>query len=266
MPGFYTHARFGAQVLKELNPEIKEKMKDYLDLFYIGLQGPDILFYHKAYKSNRISSLGYAQHGKPGKNFFEPARAVIRKCDNADAAFSYIAGFICHFTLDSQCHPYIATVEEKMKLSHAEIETEEDRYLMELDGKDSLRHLAVNEVVISNLNTAVISWFFEGVEQEDVKRALRDMKFFSRMFCVPNKAKRHMVNFVLKLAGRYESMSGMMVNYEENPECYVSNRKIADLTQEVVGLASELIEEYHRAVVDCEVQLHPRYQHTFGEE
>ncbi len=266
MPGFYTHARFGEEVFKVLNTEVKDRIKGYEELFYIGLQGPDILFYYKAYKSNAISRKGYAQHGLPGKAFFQPAREKIAACENADAAFSYIAGFICHFTLDSQCHPYIATVEEKTKLSHAEIETEVERYLMELDGRDSLRYLAVNDVVISDLNAEVISWFFEDVKREDVQAALRHMKFFSRMFCAPSKGKRFLVNTALKLAGKYDSMTGMIVNYEENKACYESTRKIAALSEEVVELASQLITEYSFAIEDKEMPLHTRYDKTFGEE
>ncbi len=266
MPGFYTHARFGKKVFETLNMELKQKISEYEDLFYIGLQGPDILFYHKAYIGNEISKKGFAQHGQPGKVFFEPAREIIRNCENTDAAFSYLAGFVCHFTLDSQCHPYIATVEEDTKLSHAEIETEVERYLMELDGRDSLRHLEVNNVVISDFNTEVISLFFGGVESHDVRRALRDMKFFSGMFCAPGKIKRNMVNLALKVAGQYDSMAGMIVNYEENPACYESTRKIAQLSQEAVELACQLIEQYEVAIEKCEMPLHARYEKTFGVE
>lgn len=264
MPGFYTHARFGEKVFETLPQDVRNRIHPYLDLFYIGLQGPDILFYYKAYKGNAISKKGYAQHDKKGYEFFQPAREIITKSDNADAAFSYIAGFICHFTLDSQCHPYIANVEEETKLSHAEIETEEDRYLLELDGKDSLRHLAVNEVVISDLNTEVISGFFEGVQPEDIRRALRDMKFFSRMFCAPGKSKRSLVKLALKLAGKEESMTGMIVNYEENPVCHESTVRIAKLSEEAIPLAGQLIEEYQNALEEKEIELHSRYQKTFG--
>ncbi len=266
MPGFYTHARFGKQVMEALSPELRKLIEEYQDLFFIGLQGPDILFYHKAYKSNDISRIGYAQHGKRGKEFFQPARDIVKDAPNQEAAFCYIAGFICHFTLDSQCHPYIGTVEEETGLSHAEIETEVERYLMELDGRDSLRYLAVNDVVISERNAEVISWFFQGVEKEDVQRALRHMKFFSRMFCAPSQGKRSLVNLGLKIAGKYDSMTGMIVNYEENPRCYESTRQIAQLSQEAIALAVQLITEYKEAIQEEALSLHPRYEHTFGEE
>lgn len=266
MPGFYTHARFGGQVMEALSPELRKLIEEYQDLFFIGLQGPDILFYHKAYMRNDISRIGYAQHGKSGNEFFQPAREIVRNAPNQEAAFCYVAGFICHFTLDSQCHPYIGGVEEETGLSHAEIETEVERYLMESDGRDSLRYLAVNDVVISDFNSEVISQFFQGVEQEDVQRALRHMKFFSRMFCAPGKGKRNLVNLGLKVAGKYDSMTGMIVNYDENPQCYESTRQIAQLSQDAIALAVQLITEYQDAIQMQELPLHSRYEHTFGEE
>ncbi|MFI3209060.1 MAG: zinc dependent phospholipase C family protein [Eubacteriales bacterium] len=265
MPAFYTHARFGKEVLEQLKPEVRAVVDRYPELFYIGLQGPDILFYHKAYKKNTISQIGYAQHGKPGSDFFQPARKIIADAQNKEAAFCYAAGFICHFTLDSQCHPYIATVEAAKKLSHTEIEAEEDRYLMVLDGKDCLRHIEADKVVISAENAEVISWFFEGVSEEDVSRSLRHLRFFCHMFCAPGRVKRSIVSMALKIAGKYDSMAGMLVNYEENQACHESTMKIAQLSQEVIPLASQLIEEYQLAVEDEGEMLHERYEHTFGE-
>lgn len=265
MPGFYTHARFGEKVLEEINPKVKKVIEKYPDLFYIGLQGSDILFYYKAYKSNSVSKTGYAQHDKPGEVFFEPARKIIANAKNKEAAFSYAAGFICHFTLDSQCHPYIGTVEEKTRLSHAEIETEEERYLMIEDGKDYLRHVEADKVVINDENAEVISWFFPEIEKEEVKTSLKYVKIFSHMFCAPGKVKRSVVRFALKLAGKYESMNGMIVNYDENPTCHESTVEIARLSELAIPMACQLIQEYQVAVEDMEIPLHARYKHTFGE-
>lgn len=265
MPAFYTHARFGKRVLEQLNPEIQSEIMKYPELYYIGLQGPDILFYYKAYMGNDINRRGFAQHGKPGIEFFGPARAIVSQAKNKEAAYSYIAGFICHFTLDSNCHPYIGTVEVKKGLSHAEIEAEEDRYLMLEDGKDCLRHLAVEDVVISDENAEVISWFFPPLTKHHIRRTLKDMKFFSRLFRAPSRMKRKLLAVALKAAGKYKTMYGMIINYEENQNCHESTMKIAELTEEAIPLAIQLIEEFYSAVENETLELHPRYQKTFGE-
>ncbi len=266
MPAFYTHARFGKRVLEQLPTEVKEAVDKYPELFFIGLQGPDILFYYRGYKSNHVTKTGYGQHDKPGKEFFEPAVEAARKSKNVEASFSYLAGFICHFTLDSQCHPYIATVEEDTKLSHAEIECEEDRYLMIKDDMDYLRHIEAEKVVSTLENGEIIAQFFQGITGEEVKTALWYTKVISRLFCAPGKIKRKFVLSALKAVGQ-PSLSGMIVNYEENPSCRESNLQIEAFATEVVPLACELISEMKELVENSEkeIVLHPRYEKTFGE-
>lgn len=265
MPAFYTHAKFGEKVLATLDAELQEAVNKYPELYFIGLQGPDILFYYRGYKSNHVTKTGFGQHDKKGKVFFEPAIDAARKSKNPEASFSYLAGFICHFTLDSQCHPYIDVVERETGLSHAEIECEEDRYLMVNDGKDCLRHLESEKVVDSMENAEIIAQFFPEVSSEEVRKALWYMKFISRLFRAPGKVKRRIVLTALKLVGQ-EKLSGMIVNYEANDACQESTLRIEELGLEVISLAAELIREM-KVTVDSgseEIVLHPRYEKTFG--
>lgn len=51
MPASYTHQQFGNQVLNKLeNTTIKKIINDNLNLYNIGLQGPDILFFYQPLK------------------------------------------------------------------------------------------------------------------------------------------------------------------------------------------------------------------------
>ena len=47
MPGTYAHYAFGKKVLAQVDDEIKNIILKNMDLFLIGLHGPDILFYYK---------------------------------------------------------------------------------------------------------------------------------------------------------------------------------------------------------------------------
>lgn len=105
MPSTYAHRRFGADVLERLPAELQEKIAPYRELYDIGLHGPDLLFYYHAAKSTPVSALGNAMHEQPGAVFFERARGVVNKAKNRDAALAYALGFLCHFALDSTCHP-----------------------------------------------------------------------------------------------------------------------------------------------------------------
>ena len=44
MPAFYTHYRFGCDVLKQLPEDIRSICTAHRGLFDIGLHGPDIYF------------------------------------------------------------------------------------------------------------------------------------------------------------------------------------------------------------------------------
>ena len=116
MPSTYAHRCFGADVLTQLPEALQKKIEPYRALYDIGLHGPDLLFYYKALQSNPVNRLGNAMHEQPGTVFFERARGVIRNAKNRDAALVYALGYICHFALDSTCHPYILA---RMKKSGA---------------------------------------------------------------------------------------------------------------------------------------------------
>ena len=58
MPASYTHQQFGNQVLNKLeNTTIKKIINDNLNLYNIGLQGPDILFFYQPLKKNPLENL-----------------------------------------------------------------------------------------------------------------------------------------------------------------------------------------------------------------
>ena len=63
---------------------------------------------------------------------------MIKTCRETGARplTAYLTGFACHYILDSCCHPFVYRYQKESELSHAEIETELDRYFMERDGED----------------------------------------------------------------------------------------------------------------------------------
>ena len=146
MPSTYAHRRFGADVLDRLPAELQEKIAPYRELYDIGLHGPDLLFYYHAAKSTPVSALGNAMHEQPGAVFFERARGVVNKAKNRDAALAYALGFLCHFALDSTCHPRVEQDVRDSGVSHCEIETEFDNMLLRRDGKDPLHFLTASHI------------------------------------------------------------------------------------------------------------------------
>ena len=259
MPSTYAHYRLGKEVAGELTGEAWHTLSMYRQLYLIGLHGPDILFYYKPLKSNTINKIGYCIHGRPGVEFFEHAVKVIENKDNKAPYLAYMYGVMCHFALDVTCHGYI---DEKIKnsgITHAEIEVEFDRTLMEMDGLDSVRHSLTDHIVPSMRNAKVISCFYEGTTPEQIKMALDGMVSYNKLLLAPSKVKRMFVNGILKVSGNYKEMHGLMVNYHPNPLCKDSNRTLMELYNKAEKLAVQLINEYSE--LD---EWNPVYRYTFG--
>ena len=113
MPTTYAHYKFGKEVLSALPRPLQNSIEAHRELFDIGLHGPDILFYYNALKKDPVNEQGHTLHEQFADEFFHHAVEVIEKAKDPAVARAYIYGFICHFALDSECHPYV----EKIKSS-----------------------------------------------------------------------------------------------------------------------------------------------------
>lgn len=65
-------------------------------------------------------------HQEKANTFFEKAQDIIQ----SEAQLAYILGFICHYLLDSQMHPYIKRMIKNTNMDHFEIESDYDRLLL----------------------------------------------------------------------------------------------------------------------------------------
>ena len=133
MPTTYAHYKFGKEVLSALPRPLQNSIEAHRELFDIGLHGPDILFYYNALKKDPVNEQGHTLHEQFADEFFHHAVEVIEKVKDPAAARAYIYGFICHFALDSECHPYVEKIMQVGRVSHNEIEMELDRMMLTED-------------------------------------------------------------------------------------------------------------------------------------
>ena len=242
---------------------LQNSIENKRELFDIGLHGPDILFYYRPILKNDVSSQGYVMHDRPADDFFNRAAEVIAKSEDPAAARAYIYGFICHFALDSECHPYVEKMIQVSGISHSEIEMEFDRMLLTEDFLNPLRHDSAKHIHPTIENGRVIAPFFEEVSPETVKQALRSMKFFLRILRVSDQRKRRLLMGGMKLARCYDSMHGMVMSLEPNPDC----KEYCDLLKRrfsgAVPLAAGLILQYQKKLFQGG-ELPDRFHQTFG--
>ncbi|MEG1701941.1 MAG: zinc dependent phospholipase C family protein [Erysipelotrichaceae bacterium] len=120
MPNIITHKIFGEEVVRALSEdssksEIVRIIKENEQLFYIGSNGPDFLFFHHAkpwdaFLNHDLSHIGSELHRGHVNVFYETAIQAIRKQKNQaikERMMAYLFGHLAHWSLDQTTHPYI---------------------------------------------------------------------------------------------------------------------------------------------------------------
>lgn len=262
MPSAYAHYRLGERVRNSVGKAEKRIIDAYPELFYIGLHGPDILFYYRPFKENPVSEAAHEMHRKTGRSFFSSAASVIRTGREKDAHLAYIYGFICHFALDASCHAYINRKAAEGDFSHAEIESELDRELMVMDGLDPVSHKLTTHIVPSKMNAEIISDFYRSITPGQVKLSIKSMIFCLNALTAPSKIKRTLLFSLLKLFKHYEEVSSFVINYEKSLECSESVALLLDMYQSAEAAAVSLVEGYGR-YLEGSASLSEYYDLTF---
>lgn len=263
MPTTYTHYRFGKEVLEALPRRIRTAIEKNREIFDIGLHGPDILFYYHALIPNAVSGQGYGMHRKQADSFFENAKQVIRDAEDKTKSRAYIYGFICHFVLDSVCHPYIEKMMQKSGISHSEIEMEFDRYLLSEDGFDPVVYKLTQHIHPTEKHAEIIAPFFENVTLRQVKQALFGMDFCHKALYAPGKMKRSLVFGAMKTVRQYERFHGLVMSMQANPECREYCLLLKKLYESAIAVAVDLIMKYQNYLLGT-AELPERFCCTFG--
>lgn len=268
MPSTYAHYRFGQEVFQKLPADIQKKIAPCMDLFNVGLHGPDLLFYYKPLAPNPVNRIGHGDHKKSGREFFEPAGRVLKNKQFSDAHFAYLCGFLCHFALDRECHGYIGNRMKETGISHAEIEVEFDRSLLVQDGHKGcspVHQILTKHIHPSMENAKVIRDFFPETTDAQIFKCLKSMIFYCNLFVAPGKIKRGVLLNGMKLAGIYKEMHGQIMNYEPDPACAESCQKLISLYEKAVGNAVTFIREL-RDNVNGVLPWSDLYQYTFDSD
>lgn len=178
MPTTFTHHKFGKDVYKELPEEVKNIIRSRKKEYILGLQGPDIFFYHLPFVKNKVFQRGIELHDNDAYSFFQRSIEEYKK-KPTKALLAYLLGFACHFILDSTCHPFIYKVQERAHLSHSEIESCLDREEMLACGIDPYTYKPASAVGIKAADCQELLNLFPGLTKRQWKRALRGFRFYT---------------------------------------------------------------------------------------
>ncbi len=262
MPSLYVHNRLGGEVVKHLDDELASIIQKHYTQFRIGLQGPDIFFFYRPWKKTEVAQCGYRMHDEFADEFFEKAAARIREKGRNSREYAYILGFICHFALDSECHPYVEKMVKEIQVGHIEIESELEKHLLRMDGRDPLAYPISKFVPTDEATVAAIQYFFQGMKKEEVLEALKTLKFIKKFLTTPHKMKQNIINAALKITGLKKSYYGLMHSYYDNPKCIETNKNLENRLNQAVLTATTLIRSYDETVQN-HAEIHKRFHRTY---
>lgn len=268
MPSTYAHLTLGNATLEaiknsksESSTEIFKLIEKHKQLFWIGLDGPDIFFYYKALKKNPIKERAYAIHREQSSVFLGTAATKIQSAADKDAALAYLLGFCCHFSLDSEAHSYVEHFLTTRKITHSEIETSLDTYLMAKNNINSRKYNATSHLDYGEKEFTPIAHIY-GYQPSDVETTLKSAHFYNQMF-MPSLFKNIAAPLVMKAAGLYEDMHGLLIVNKHSPHCQESNVELEKILYNTVPIALDLVENFHQHIT-LGTKLSPRFDRTFG--
>ena len=262
MPAFYAHDCFGEKVLGKTDGEIREIILKYYAQFEIGLQGPDIFFFYRPYSKNKIVKYGNHLHAVSARPFFERAVRAAGAAGRDSAQYAYLLGFICHFILDSECHPYVAEMIEKTGVQHLEIEEEFEKYLLRKDGLHPLAYRLGRLVPTDEYTAKAIAPFYPGISWQIVQSSLRWLRFIKNLLRAPGRVKQGLINTIMKMGGRYAYSKGLMHQRVDNPKCAESNQELYLRFVGAIEIAAEMIESLDESLRNGQ-ELNHRFDRTF---
>lgn len=140
MPDFWTHIIAGDEITAQISEQnVKKLLKNNYQLFNFGCQGADFFFYNSFWpweKNKKGTEKGELIHQLSGRKLFAEILSTFKRegvyieGELSDSEFwqqnlVYLLGFISHYAVDRECHPYIMDNDgegEKHKLIEASID------------------------------------------------------------------------------------------------------------------------------------------------
>lgn len=115
MPAFSAHFLFAKEMMDFLEKEADFPIDK--NAVFIGSQGPDIFFFHRALpwqKGKTLRKAGSAMHRAKCGDIIDCFKRYCKNSQNKSIAQSYVYGFLLHYALDRVCHPYIYFIQERI--------------------------------------------------------------------------------------------------------------------------------------------------------
>lgn len=234
MPAATTHVEFVKDVLRT-SPQFRKEIAD-LQMFYLGSQGPDMLFFSRAsILPGSLHKYGGLMHGS---KVYDVIRFFEEYAKDDPSLNSYIKGYLCHYALDSTAHPLIFAVTDSIVkkeggrtgVIHVGQEAEIDVWMLHQRGRqvtsyDVFKYLKVSEQARKKL-AAMYHEMFHQVYQLEISTASIDASITEvytwTKFLYPRTVTYNTVYAFENLTGGVHGLTAMML-YQKEPKIIINN-------------------------------------------
>ena len=255
MPACYAHYRYGLQMLEKMPKDVARTVNQFRRLYDVGLHGPDPFFFYNPFVKNAIGELGSKFHRQTGREFFTRVCRAVRM-NPSEPAKSYLYGVLCHYCLDSCCHPDINRWDREGPATHTEIEGEFERYLLELDGRSPPHEACITgHVLLTPGEWGVMARFYPGVNPRQAGRSVKNMASLLNFLTLPEGPRRNTVQKTLEKTSK--SYAGLLIPVRPNPKCQEKDGILMEHYQQAVELYPVLL---------AQIQAHLAHNAPLGEE
>lgn len=239
MPAIAAHYYFGQAVQQQLPQEIAQVLASNQNLFILGCQGPDFLFFAKPLTGARFHKLGSAIHSAPARVLFDSNLKLYNTTGNA-ALLAYIAGCLCHFWLDKSCHPFVYEHAPQMG-QHHRLESEFDSLIIEKQGLNPAKYCYIP---ISEVDYGVVGMAYN-LTPKEAKRGVRDFRKYSSIL-----HHRKFVEACESIAGKKGALSGLSPQKELIYTDYC--QALYDMLESSISGGADLICQFVQASNDSQ--------------
>ena len=270
MPAATTHVEFSKDVYRLLDEETKKKITN-MNMFYLGSNGPDFLFFsHASILPGSLKKYGHQLHAEKVKE----AMAFLddySKNDNDLRSFFY--GYLCHYALDALAHPLVNAMARKRHEDtgvhegeiHVTLEADIDVWMLNQRGRtikdyDVYKHFKISNDDCKKLAHMIHELFREvfytEVNETNIAVAIREIRLWTFVLS-PNKYIDKSIYTLENLIKMPHALSGMVlynkndiyalnIYHESYPLTFDSIRSISKSFPEIYGEAALWAEELIR--------------------
>lgn len=241
MPATYAHYRFGASALGKMPADVSRTAKRHRRMFDVGLHGPDLFFFYKPVFSTKVGRLGSKFHRQTGKEFFSRACRNLR-LDPTEAGQAYLYGALCHYALDTHCHPLVEKYSWEGIASHARIEAEFDRFLMEMDGMQPPYGVQLTKhMTLTRPECEIVSRFYPGAEGVHIQESLKGMVSIRKALDMPKSPLRTAVVKTMSMGSA--AFRDMVTDSEPDPVCRELDQPLLERYRQAVKEFPEMLQQ-----------------------